>query len=139
MSDIISKNMFIDRTTKILSKVLDFRIAKQDVIAGNLANADTPGFIPKDLPFEKELQQAVSKEDIKLKKTDPRHLSMYDNITDQNFDPSNMIVPEGKPNELNLDKEMAKMAENNLLYEASVKLLSRRLDDLKTVITGGGN
>ena len=49
-----------DRTTGVLQKVLDFRLQKQQVIAANIANADTPGYTPVRLEFEKELRQAVN-------------------------------------------------------------------------------
>jgi flagellar basal-body rod protein FlgB len=46
--------------------------------------------------------------------------------------------PDGKPSKLNLDHEMARMAKNNLLYEASVQLLSKKFEALKNVIQDGG-
>jgi flagellar basal-body rod protein FlgB len=53
------KNMFMDSTSRLLAKALDFRAARQNVISGNLANAETPGYVMKELPFEKELQKAI--------------------------------------------------------------------------------
>jgi len=134
----INKNMFMDQTTRLLSKVLDFRTAKQSVISGNLANADTPGYIPKELPFEKVLQRAASKGNVKLDKTNLNHISIDQQIFERGFNPRDMIVENGKPNELNIDTVMAKMAQNNLLYEASARLLSKKLAALKMVITGSG-
>jgi flagellar basal-body rod protein FlgB len=125
----------MDRTTKLLSKVLDFRTVKQSVISGNLANADTPGYIPRDIPFEKALQRAVSKGSVKLNKTNHNHISIDQKIFTKDFNPRDIVIEDGKPNELNIDNEMAKMAQNNLLYEASVKLLSKKFEALKTVIT----
>ena len=60
-----AKNMFMDRTSRILSKVLDFRAIRQNVIAGNLANSETPGYIQKAIPFEKELQKAFDTKTVK--------------------------------------------------------------------------
>ena len=43
---------------------------------------------------------------------------------------------DGTPYDLDLDREMAKMAQNNLLYEATVKILSKKFDALRTAIEG---
>lgn len=131
----IEKNMFMDRTSRLLSKVMDFRIIKQSVISGNLANVDTPGYVPKELPFEKALQNAVGKEKRKIYNPVPDSTPKSQRILDKNFDPREMIVENKDVGELDIDSEMAKMAQNNLLYEASVRLLSKKLEALKTVIT----
>lgn len=132
---IAGKNMLMDKTSKLLARTLDFRTARQSVIAGNLANIDTPGFIPREIAFEKELQQAFDKKSIKLSKTEPGHFSTGQMVMDKSFDPNKLVKEYGNPNELNIDKEMAKLAQNNLLYEASAKLLSKKFELLKTVIT----
>ena len=129
------KNMFMDRTSKLLSKVLDFRSARQSVISGNLANAETPGYTQKEIFFEQELQKAFDNNSaIKPEKSEPEHLSGSEEIMEKNFDPYRMVREYGKPNELNIDSEMAKMSQNNLMYEASTRLLSKKFELLKAVI-----
>ncbi len=128
------KNMFMDRTSRLLSKVLDFRAVRQNVISGNLANAETPGYIIKEIPFEQELQKAFDKNSIKLEKSDSEHLSGSEYIMENSFNPYQLVREYGKPNELNIDTEMAKMAQNNLMYEASTRLLSKKFELLKAVI-----
>jgi flagellar basal-body rod protein FlgB len=131
------KNMFMDRTSRLLSKALDFRAVRQSVISGNLANAETPGYIQKKIPFEQELQKAFDKKSIKLEKSDPDHISGNDYLMENSFNPYQMVIEYGKPNELNIDTEMAKMAQNNLMYEASTRLLSKKFELLKAVIESG--
>lgn len=131
------KNMFMDRTSRLLSKVLDFRAVRQSVIAGNLANAETPGYIMKQIPFEQELQKAVDNKSIKLGKSEPGHISSSEFIMEESYNPYQMVREYGKPNELNIDTEMAKMAQNNLMYEASTRLLSKKFELLKAVIDSG--
>jgi flagellar basal-body rod protein FlgB len=129
-----TKNMFMDRTSRLLSKVLDLRAVRQSVISGNLANAETPGYIQKAVPFERELQKAFDNNGIKLKKSEPGHISGNDGIMENSFNPYKLVREYGKPNELNIDTEMAKMAQNNLMYEASTRLLSKKFELLKAVI-----
>ncbi len=129
-----AKNMFMDKTSRILSKVLDFRAIRQNVIAGNLANAKTPGYIQREIPFEKELQKAYENKSIKLAKSEPEHISGGESVMGSSYNPYAIIREYGEPNELNIDNEMANMAQNNLLYEASTRLLSRKFEFLKAVI-----
>ena len=126
--------MFMDRTSKLLSKVLDFRAIRQNVIAGNLANAETPGYIQKEIPFEKELQKAFDNNSIKLATSEPGHIPGSDAVMENNYNPYKLVREYGKPNELNIDTEMAKMSQNNLLYEASTNLLSKKFALLKAII-----
>ena len=131
------QNKFIDRTSKILSRVLDFRSANQRVISTNLANADTPGFKPKELRFDEELRHASEKNDIHLRATNQGHLSQYSNFNGGEFPIVEKVVDGPGSDELNIDAEMAKMMQNNLLYETSAKLLSKKLKALQAAIESG--
>ncbi len=48
-----------DATLQTLERALDVRLARQAVLAGNVANADTPGFQPKDLDFAAAMASAA--------------------------------------------------------------------------------
>jgi flagellar basal-body rod protein FlgB len=124
-------------TMKILSRALDFRSANHQIIAANLANADTPGYKHKELGFDRELKDAINKTGIKLRITDPNHIQEVSVLNGNSF-PLHTI--ESGPNaeeEQNLDVEMAKMMRNNLLFEASAKLLSKKLQALRNAIETG--
>jgi flagellar basal-body rod protein FlgB len=124
------QNRFMDRTATVLSRTLDFRSANQEIISGNLANIDTPGFKTREFDFEKVLQRAADKAQIHLKATNQRH------ITDTSL-PRVHDVEIRQSGQLNLDIEMAKMMRNNLLYETSTKLLSKKFQALRDVIDSG--
>ena len=128
------KNMLMDRTSRLLSRVMDFRSVRHSVISGNLANAETPGYVMKKIPFEQELQKAFDNKSIKLEKSEPGHISGSEYIMENSYNPYQLVREYGKPNELNIDTEMAKMAQNNLMYEASTRLLSKKFELLKAVI-----
>lgn len=131
------QNTLMDRTSRILSRALDFRSANQKVISGNLANVDTPGYKPKELRFEEELQRATEKNGRHLLSTDPAHFSNTSDLMNEDFS-IGTLVSEGESTQLNIDSEMAKMSKNNLYYEASVILLSKKLQLLKATILGTG-
>jgi flagellar basal-body rod protein FlgB len=127
------------RTVALLSHALDYRSANHNAISGNLANIDTPGYRPQEVSFDQELRRAVEKDGPSLKKTNPRHLphgaanlytekGTYTLVTRE-------FIP-GESNQLSIDKEMAKMVKNNLLYEASARLLAKKFESLKLAIEG---
>ena len=123
------------KTINLLSHALDFQSANHNVISGNLANVDTPGFRPKELSFDKELERAVEKNEISLRKTNPKHFSQY--TGDLQHEGPRFEIHRANSDKLNIDREMAKMMQNNLLYEASTRLLSKKFEALKTAIDAG--
>ena len=126
------------RTVALLQQALSYRSANHSVISGNLANVDTPGYRPQELTFDQELRRAVDGEGISIKRTDERHMPAPTDIFGGKA--SHELVSNdqeiGESNQLNIDKEMARMVQNNLLYEASAKLLAKRFDALRQVIEG---
>jgi flagellar basal-body rod protein FlgB len=135
----ISQNLF-DRTVGILNRALEYRGRNQQIISTNIANIDTPGFRPKELRFDEELRRAVGNENLSLAKTEGKHLPGFDESGLQgaaSFDLESEAANSEGDHSLNIDTEMAKMAKNNLLYEAAVKMLSEKFDLLKTAIEGG--
>ncbi len=139
MSDEIGINRTLfDRTMGILSRTLDYRVQNQRVIASNIANIDTPGFHPKKLKFDDELRRAMDETQVRLKKTDRKHFPglQEPGMEGQSFAVETESRSTGNDASLDIDREMAKMAKNNLLYEATVKMLSKKFDLLRAAIEG---
>ena len=62
----LSQAMFGSTTIPVLEQVVNFAQARHNVLAGNLANIDTPGYRTRDLPpeqFESRLRQAIDARD----------------------------------------------------------------------------
>ena len=130
----------MDKTGKLLARALDYRAKRHGVIAGNLANIDTPGYRPKDIDFDDALKEALNEPAIKLTITHPAHMPVGSggNLKGPAEFPMHEI-PRGaqSDSQVDLDREMTKMAKNNLLYEAAVRMLSKKFDELKAVIEEG--
>jgi flagellar basal-body rod protein FlgB len=131
-----------DSTIGALNTSLNLRLANQNVISGNIANADTPGFKAKRMEFEGALREALGVADhLQIAKTDPGHrgVSDTDPVSPEVFDDPNGVESlDGNP--VDRANEMAKMAENQLLYDASIELMKKKLGMLKYAIgEGGGN
>ncbi|NTW16899.1 MAG: flagellar basal body rod protein FlgB [Syntrophaceae bacterium] len=114
------------KTIKILTSMMDFRSQKHQLITSNIANIDTPEYTSKDLQFKGVIGEAMRKQ---LTTTSKKHLSgqfVNAGIIDSDFVDSEERV--------NVEKEMANLAENHLMYNLSVELLSRKFRSIKSVL-----
>jgi flagellar basal-body rod protein FlgB len=131
-----------DSTIKGLENTMNLRLVNQNVISSNIANADTPGYHAKKVEFEGALRQALGVDD-QLQMEGDRG----DHIVVSHGDPVNPEIADDMNgvesldgNTVNRSEEMAKMAENQLLYDAAAEMLKKKLGMLKYSITeGGGN
>ena len=130
----------IDTTMAVLQKSLDLRSQKQEVIASNIANAETPGYSARKLEFEKDLRNAINNPETKIRTTNPKHFpigvggieGVQGTLTKQRS-----TNPVGDGNSVSLDDEMLDLAENQLLYEAGSQILKKKLSLLKYAASDG--
>lgn len=130
-----------DPTIQALQASLKFRQLRQELIASNIANAETPGYKAKKIDFEEALARALDVDDqLKMNTTDSKHFNVggggFNNLEPEIYEDSNGIVsPDG--NNVDRDQEMAEMAENKIMYDASVQLLNKKLGLMKYAIGSG--
>jgi flagellar basal-body rod protein FlgB len=126
------------KTFYALEKAIGIAQQRNALITINISNLDTPGYKPKDINFKNELERALEtnhKND--LARTDPRHIRMQMNDNE-------MVEPYDEQGEwngynwANIDSEMTKLTENNLVYRTAVEALLRKMNLLKEVIREGG-
>ncbi|MCL4536488.1 MAG: flagellar basal body rod protein FlgB [Nitrospirae bacterium] len=115
-----------DNTIRALEKMLDVASFRQKLLASNIANADTPGYKAKDISFQKELSEAI--EGTEGNGKGEQTYQVYETVT-------TMLNRDG--NTVNLDIEMAKVAENTLIYNAATQLMAMKMRMVKDVIKGG--
>ena len=126
----------IDSTTRFLGKALDVSSKRQSMITSNVANIDTVGYAPRDIDFKKTLVQALeSRAPGKLAHTHPKHFSRGDSVEISNTARSGN---EMSSETVDIDNEMARLAENNIQYRTSVEMLLRKMNMLRNAITDGG-
>ena len=119
---------------KIISEVaehMNYRTYRQEVISGNIANVDTPGYKAKETLFESELDSRL-----KLTTTNQQHLkkSPSEDLYRTVDDPFSRIGNDS--NTVDIDREMMKLNQNQLLYTASADIIAAKLDQLKNTIGG---
>lgn len=130
---------FNDKTIQALSTSLNFRQMRQEVISSNIANAETPGFKAKRLDFENALARAIDLDgNMQLQSDNKGHYNVgnggFDNLQPEVYEDSNGVVSEDG-NTVERDEEMARMARNKILYDASIQLLNKKLGLMKYAIS----
>jgi flagellar basal-body rod protein FlgB len=116
-----------NKTFGILSSMADFHARRHKVIVSNIANMDVADYESKDITFRKELAGALGKEHgVELAKTNAMHLPGSTGAG--NYD----VVTSG--NKVLIDREMANLAENQLMYNLTIELLARKFRGLSTVL-----
>jgi flagellar basal-body rod protein FlgB len=122
-----------DGITNLLQSFLDVQSRRSEVIAGNIANADTPGYVAKELNFQEYLEEAARESKLPQSKQDWQNLS--------SFSP---MVTEQSPTVIGLDgntvdagREMADLAQTGTNFNFGAKMLQSRLRLLRTAIKEG--
>jgi flagellar basal-body rod protein FlgB len=112
---------------------LQWHQQRQQVLAQNVANADTPNFRPLDLAEPKFELGAPGLASLQLARSDPGHLAGFGGGGDAASNPNQYQVrPAG--NAVNLEDEMIKVASNQMDYQAATQLYSRSLGLLKMAV-----
>lgn len=127
-----------DKTLKALTTALNFREMRQELISSNVANANTPGFKAKKLDFEEALARALDVDgQMQMNVNDERHHNVgnggFNNLEPEIYDNPNGVVSENG-NTVDVEAEMAKMAENKLMYDALVQLINKKMGIMKYAI-----
>ncbi len=126
-----------------LSVAMKLRAINQEVISSNIANINTPGYRCKSIDFQKEIEKILTPDHFKLKLL----ITHKDHIQDKEsssldvnpkIEECNTPVIGNDKNNVDLDREMAKLAKNQLLYNAYVQLFSKKVRMLKDAIIQGG-
>jgi flagellar basal-body rod protein FlgB len=126
-------------THDLLELSLRTRAARHEILSANIANADTPGYRPRDLDFNAVMKSAVEAGEVGG--TDQRSDSLASaksEIQSAIYEPEYPDNRHGEDrldgNAVSLDRQMALLTENSLGYETSLTLLSRALAGLRYAI-----
>ena len=121
---------------------LDLRAQRQQVLASNIANADTPAYKARDVDFRAELAAALAGgprgAEGGLLRTSARHLpgvAVY-GVAAQSLLYRVPAQASVDGNTVEMDAERARFAENALHYETSLTLLNMQIKNLLAAIQG---
>jgi len=123
----------VSRAAEITSRALDYRAVRQDLIASNIANADTPFYKPRDINFEEALRAKKAEifqshsQKLEMAQTDEKHLSpsSKSNATQASlyFRDGHMARNDG--NSVDIDVESTEMSKNSIMFNALISAKKR--------------
>lgn len=130
----------LDEALRFHQTALSLRGARQELLASNIANADTPGYKARDIDFASALQNAIAGSSVKLPMATSSAMHLAGNaggsVMGAPVQYRRPDQPSADGNTVNMDVERAQFADNALRYEASVKFTSDELKDMLTALQG---
>ncbi|MEI7432356.1 MAG: flagellar basal body rod protein FlgB [Betaproteobacteria bacterium] len=129
----------IDNAFAFQEKALGLRAYRQQVLAGNIANADTPNYQARDFDFSQALKEAVAGREsssLKMATTDSQHISVGTQSGPVRLLYSTPSQSSVDGNTVDMDIERSKFSENAIRYEAGVTFVSGNVKTLLSAIQG---
>ncbi|SEK50240.1 flagellar basal-body rod protein FlgB [Colwellia chukchiensis] len=116
---------------------LQVRAQRAELIASNIANADTPGYKAKGMDFKAALAQASAKQQSGMTRTNEKHFDVRTSLNNG----VGYRVPDqpdtGDGNTVDVQVERNLYLENSMEYQASLQFLNSKIKGLRKAITGG--
>ncbi|MEM7082013.1 MAG: flagellar basal body rod protein FlgB [Pseudomonadota bacterium] len=117
----------------IHAKALSMWGRRTEVLAANIANADTPNYKARDIDFQAALGRAKQIDMHTTHASHQRQARLHDDAALMYRTP---LHPSLDGNSVEADVEQAKFGENALRYQASLRFLSGRVKSLRAAISG---
>lgn len=125
-----------DKAFGIHQHTIGARAARSEVLASNIANADTPNYKARDLDFSEALARAKSQQGFQLQRTNSAHIPATRQVSSE----IGYRVPDqpdtGDGNTVNLQTEKTLFMQNGMEYQASLSFLTSKVQSLKKSIKG---
>ena len=109
---------------------MNARLEKQGLIQSNIANIETPGYNTQDFSFAAVMESALRGRG-QLAQTNNKHIQLDPVELAESMEYSSEKRP------VDLDEEMQKLSENQLMYQLTAKIMAKKFAGLQTVIDEG--
>lgn len=137
MSDFLNKALFDNIGIQGFTRLTDLATLRQKLISSNIANINTHGYQKKDIDFDTELRKAIMPDKLSTTPTNARHIVLGNSrsaapkvhSTDSSENDTGV-------NSIDVEQEMATMAQNQLIFDFAATMLSKKFKGLKAAIRG---
>lgn len=131
----------LDAAFRFNQEALALRARRQEVLAANIANADTPNYKARDMDFGAELrrvlEQGRSSNALTLATTAARHVHAGSTVaTDASLLYRMPAQSSLDGNTVEMDTERVNFADNSMRYEAGLTVISGRIKSLLAALQG---
>ena len=140
----VLEQIFNSSNFNYLPRALTAASIRQEVIANNVANVNTPNFKKSVVEFEELLAREIYGEEddgkLKMARTHDKHLPYVplEFRAEPTISQDNSTVMRVDDNNVDIDIEMASLAKNQLYYNALVTQLGGHVNRIKNAITSNG-
>ncbi|MEW9797606.1 flagellar basal body rod protein FlgB [Alteromonas sp. CYL-A6] len=128
----------LDQLTGFHEKALTLRTERMEVIAGNLANANTPGYKARDIDFASAMKSARAAQGQEMVRTHDKHIGgrMVSSAELQYRIPTQPDTGDG--NTVEVQNERNRFLDNGMRYQASIEFLNGKIKGMKKALGSGG-
>ena len=128
----------LDKLVGFHHKALTVRTQKMEVIAGNLANANTPGYKAKDINFQQAMASASYDKKHSGSRTHEKHFDIGQSMQSRLVQYRATQQPDtGDGNNVDTQIERNNFMDNGMRYQASLQFLSGKFKGMKKALSGG--
>ncbi|WP_380181646.1 flagellar basal body rod protein FlgB [Kalamiella sp. sgz302252] len=132
----------LDAALRFNTEALNLRAQRQEILASNIANADTPGYQARDIDFASQLSKVMEQgraqgTGMSLAVTSSRHIEA------QSSAPASMDLmyrvpdqPSMDGNTVDMDRERTEFADNSLKYQTDLTVISGQIKSMMSVLQG---
>lgn len=136
-------NSSFGRTLDILHRSMDVSMLRQDVIANNIANADTPNFKRSFVNFESQLAAALNSQTtptFRAAVTNARHISFSRPVDYRSVRPQTQLdyltTADNNGNNVDIEEESMNFLNNQLMYTLMSNSVSKQFARVNLVVRG---
>lgn len=135
-------NSNFGKTVAILQRSMDVATLRREVIANNIANADTPNFKRSTVNFEAQLKRVLDGEKTKAQPeaflTDPRHIAFDQKVDWQDVKPVRVLdyltQSKNNGNNVDLEEELMTAQQNQMMYNLMAQAAANEFNQLNIVL-----
>ncbi|ECW2603769.1 flagellar basal body rod protein FlgB [Salmonella enterica] len=135
----------LDAALRFQQEALNLRAQRQEILAANIANADTPGYQARDIDFASELKKVMvrGREEtggVALSLTSSRHIpaqAVSSPAVDLLYRVPDQPSLDGNTVDVDMDRERTQFADNSLKYQMGLTVLGSQLKGMMNVLQGG--
>jgi flagellar basal-body rod protein FlgB len=126
-----------DRAFGLHPQGMLLREKRSEILADNIANADTPGFKAKDLDFQTALANARSHQSASVSRTHEKHFVISSDMRHEVKFRNVEQTDTGDGNSVDIHRERNAFSQNSMEYQASLNFLNGKISGLKKALGGG--
>lgn len=124
--------MFRETSTAAVEKAMQSLSVRMQAIADNIANAETPGYRPREVEFEAALREAIDREEGEMGRPGSMRV-----VEETGAQVRRAAVPPALDVTVQIEKEMTDLARTTGHHEALARVLGKQFRMLRSAISGG--